>query len=285
MRLSKGFQLTFLAALSWSITIVITRIVLQNGENPFNLAFWIASLSAPYWLFIFLKNILEFKSIIKKYYWIFLSTALFSTVGIEIIEPFALKYSPAINYSLLIRSVILFTIVFAYLFLGEKVTVKKIIVAFLILLGAFLLTTGGQSMTFSLGDLFTLTEAALIAMGNNIMGKIAVRRMSADLSASGSFLIGVLPVALIAKFNNAITMPKFPALVILLVITAILLTFFRFRAYQNASASYVTMVFSFTPVFVSFMAIPLLGESMTPIQITGGILMILGSIAVEKLKI
>jgi len=45
------------------------------------------------------------------------------------------------------------------------------------------------------------------------------------------------------------------------------------------------MVFSFTPVFVSFMAIPLLGEVMTPIQIIGGVLIIAAGIMVEKLKV
>lgn len=45
------------------------------------------------------------------------------------------------------------------------------------------------------------------------------------------------------------------------------------------------MIFSFTPVFVSFMAIPLLQETMTPIQIIGGTLIVLAGIAVEKLKI
>ncbi|MDO8489288.1 MAG: DMT family transporter [Candidatus Omnitrophota bacterium] len=285
MKLSKGFQFTFLAALAWAIAIVTTRIVLQNGENAFNVAFWIAILSTPYWLFILLKNFTEFKKTIRKNYWILLGIGLVSAIGINLVEPFALKYSPAVNFSLLIRSVIVFTIIFAYIFLGEKITVKKIIIAVLILTGSFFLTTKGQSISFSLGDFFTLTEAALIAFGNNILGKIAVKRLSANLSASASFMIGVPVISLIAFSNHAIAIPKTPVLLIILAISSVLLIFFRFRAYQNASASYVTMVFSFTPVMVAFMAIPLLGESMTLVQIIGGILIILGSIAVEKLKI
>lgn len=283
--LSKGFQFTFLAALAWAVSIVITKIVLGQGENTYNVAFWVTLLTAPYWLFIFSKNLNEFKIKIRKNYLILLGIGLVSTFGFTIVEVFALKYSPAVNFSLLIRSVILFTIVFAYIFLGEKITAKKLIVAFLILSGAFLLTTNGKSISFSAGDIFTLTEAALIAFGNNILGKIAVSRMSANLSASASFLIGLLPIALIAWFNNAVALPKTPLLFLILALASILLIFFRFRAYQHASASYVTMVFSFTPVLVTFMAIPLLGESMSPVQIAGGGLIILGSIAVEKLNI
>jgi|GEM_PF-1988400 drug/metabolite transporter (DMT)-like permease len=285
MKLSKGFQFTFLAALFWAITIIITRIILKDGENALNVAFWIALLTTPYWLFVLSKKTAEFKAAIRKNYWILIGIGLVSAIGVNLIEPFALKYSPAVNFSLLIRSVILFTIVFAYLFLGEKITVKKVFVSFLILTGAFLLTTDGKAITFSKGDIFTLAEAAMIALGNNVLGKIAVKRMSADLSASGSFLIGVLPITLIAGLNNAIAIPKAPLLLILLAILAILLIVFRFKAYQNASASYVTMIFSFTPVLVSLMAIPLLKEYMTPTQIIGGALIILASISVEKLRI
>lgn len=180
---------------------------------------------------------------------------------------------------------ILFTFLFAYIFLGEKLTLKKIILALVILFGAFLLTTKGQKLIFSLGDIFTLTEAALIAFGNTILGKLAVKRMSPNLSASASFFIGVIPLALIALFNRAIYWPKSLALIILLALTYFVLHLLRFRAYQYASAAYLTMMYSLTPVFVSFMAIPILKEVLTPIQIAGGILIVLAGVAVEKLKI
>jgi len=170
-------------------------------------------------------------------------------------------------------------------FLGEKITTKKIIIAGLILTGAYFLTTKGQSLSFSLGDIFTLMEAMLIAFGNNILGKMATNGMSTDLSASGSFLVGVIPLALIAFFNNAIALPKSPLLLAGIAIASMLGTSFRFMAYKNATASYVTMVYSFTPVFVSLLAIFVLKETLAPIQIFGGLLIILASISVEKLKI
>ena len=45
------------------------------------------------------------------------------------------------------------------------------------------------------------------------------------------------------------------------------------------------MIFSFTPVFVSLIAMPLLKETLTPIQVLGGVLILLAGIGVEKLKI
>lgn len=283
--MSKGFIYTFLAALFWAISIVIARFVLRSGENAYNVSFWTTILATPYWLYVLFGKRKELKKTTNKDRLVLLGMALVSTVGVGITEVFALKYSPAVNYSFLIRSVILFTILFAYILLGEKITLKKIILATLILVGAYLLTTNGQFISFSLGDIFTLTEAALIALGNNVFGKMATNSMSTDLSASGSFIIGVFPITLIAFLNKAIIIPKSLLLILLLTFGYILITVFRFKAYKNATASYVTMIFSFTPVLVSFMAIPLLGELMTSVQIAGGVLIVLAGIAVEKLKI
>jgi drug/metabolite transporter (DMT)-like permease len=85
--------------------------------------------------------------------------------------------------------------------------------------------------------------------------------------------------------KNAATTPKFPLLLLIITFFSILITVTRFRAYRHASASYVTMVFSFTPVFVTLIAYLFLHEVITPIQVVGGGLMVLAGIATEKLKI
>lgn len=283
--MSKGFYFTFLSALTWAVSIVLARILLNAGENAYNLAFWTVLLESLFWAFVLTRNLPELKTTGKSNGLLLIGIGLISTVGVSVVEALALKYSPAVNYAFLIRSVILFTIIFAYLFLGEKLTRKKIILAVLILAGAYLLTTRGKLIYFSVGDLFTLLEAALIAFGNNVLGKLATNKMSVDLSASASFLIGVIPICLIALFNNAVRFPKSPMLMALLTIFYILITLTRYRAYKNATASYVTMVFSFTPVFVSLMAVPFLKETLTPVQLIGGGLIILAGISVEKLKI
>lgn len=284
--MSKGFIFTFLASIFWAISIIIARFVLKAGENAYNIAFWTTILATPYWIFVLSKRKIEIKQATKKDYLILLGMGLISTVGTTILEAFAIKYSPAINYAFLMRSVILFTIVFAYLFLGEKLTLKKIILATLILAGAYLLTTKGQVISLGVGDLFTLAEAALVAFGNNVLGKMATNRMSTSLSSSGSFLIGVVPIIVIALMNHAVVIPQSIFFIMLLTLSYLLGTIARFKAYQNASATYITMVYSFTPVFVSIMAVFILGEAMiTPIQMLGGVLIISAGIAAEKLKI
>ena len=283
--MSQGFKYTFLAAFFWAISIILSKYIYRLGENAYNVTFWSAFLAAPYWIFILRKEKKELITITKHDYLILFGIALISTVGTAITENLALKFGSAINYSFLIRTVILFTMFFAYLFLGEKLTLKKIILAVLILSGAYLLTSNGQVLKLTKGDIFTLIDAALIALGNNVFGKMATNRMSSNLSAAASILIGFFPITMIALINHAIALPKSLPLMLAITFFGLLITIFRYRGLKHASASYVTMIFSFTPVMVSFMALTLLNETMTPIQLLGGGLIVLAGIAVEKLKI
>lgn len=283
--MSQKFKFTFLAALSWAISILIARYIFTLGANAFNVAFWTMVFSLPFWGVVLLKEKQAAKKITKSSLVILVGMGLIGTVGIGITEALALRYSQAINYAFLIRTVIIFTFLFAYVFLGEKLTIKKIALAAVILFGVYLLTTKGAALSFSLGDIFTLAEAALIALGNTVLGKMAVKRMSPNLSAAAAYLIGVIPLTLITLFYRAIYWPKTILLILLLAVAYIVLTLFRFRAYQYASAAYLTMMYSLTPVIVSLLAIPLLKESLAPIQILGGVLIVLAGVAVEKLKI
>lgn len=285
MKPSKGFIYTFLCALSWAISIVLSRVVLRDGENPYNLAFWTVILASPYWGWVLTKELPNIKKLRGKDFFLITVMALISSVAVGFVEVFAIKNSTAINFSFLIRTVSLFTIVFAAIFLQEKITKKKIILLFTLLAGSFLLTTKGQSIHLARGDLFTLIEAALIAFGTNILAKFSTKRMTPDTASSVRFTIALLPVVLISATNTAIRIPDAWPLVIGITTVDIALISFMFRAFKYATASYVTMMMSFTPVLVTFIAVLLLKESLTPVQIIGGLLIVLAGIFVEKLKI
>lgn len=284
MKISKGFIFSAIAAFAWAVTISLSKLAFQGGENAYTLAFWTTALAIPFWGTLLYKNKDELRNVPKMGIYVLLGMGL-NTIFLAILEPFAIKFSTAINYSFLIRSVLLFTVLFAVIFLNEKLTRKKVVLVVLTLIGAYLLTTRGQLLSLSLGDGLTLLEAIFIAFGNNILGKLSTKNMSANIASAGSFFVSILPVAVIAFFNNAMGYPRFPFLLLCITAFSILLTVARFRAYHKASASYVTMVFSFTPVFVTLIAFVFLQEVITPIQIVGGGLMVLAGIATEKLKI
>jgi len=283
--ISKKFFFGFSAAFFWAISIVVSRYVFQRGEDPYTMVLWTSLGAVPIWLYYAGKNQKQIYSLDKR---VLLSLAVIGiagSIGVSLMEVLALKYTTAINFSFLIRSVVVFTIFFAFVAFKEQITLKKLILVILTILGSFFLITKGQSLSLQRGDIFTLIEAAMIAFVNNILIKYTVSKIHPDFSAAMSFFIGLAPIIVFAYFANAIKWPLSWSVILIVVVCDVLLAQSRNRAYQLGTASFVTMMMSFTPVLVTLMAFLFLHESMTPVQLAGGILIVSAGVAAEKLKI
>lgn len=259
--------------------------ILRTGQNVYSVLMWVYLFQLPFWMgFLYTKK-KEAIRLPKKHVAFLAVMGFVSLFLVNIAEFFALRYSPAVNFSFLIRMVIPFTIILAFIFLHEPLTRKKTILAGLLLVGSYVFTTQGRGLALTRGDLFTLAEAAFIAIGNGVLGKMSTNIMSPALGAIGTFVFGFIPITLFSFAMGGATLPTPIVLIPAIAISHILITVFRFQAYKYGSASYVTMVFSFTPVFVSLMAIPLLGETLSAVQVAGGILIVGAAFLVEALKI
>lgn len=285
MKLRIGFIYGISAALCWAMTILLYRVILSGGENPYNLTFWTTILALPYWIYTAYKDRFHFRKLQRKDYLLLTAMALVSSIGVGLAEVFALKYSTAVNFSFLIRTVTVFTIIFAYIFLRERITIKKLFLVLILLLGSYFLTTNGKGLHLTRGDLFTLLEALLIAFGTNVLGKLATNKISANTVSSARFMISFFPLILLAFANTTIVIPHQFTLVMIITFLDFLLAILLFQGFKYNTATFMTMIMSFTPVFVSCIAIPFLGESLTSIQLIGGGLIVLSGILVEKFKI
>lgn len=281
---SRGFIYTFLSAFAWAVSIILTKYLLRSGESVYNLGMWVALVELPVWAYLVFRKKRHVGKLTPKRIALFVGYGLVSNVGVLLAELFALQYSPAVNFSFLIRMVIVFTMLLSYVTFGESFTKKKVLLAAALLVGGYFVATGGARITLTLGDVFTLTEAFLIAVGN-ILTKLIVNRLDPDVGAGLVFLFGFIPQLALLSFLGDFSVPAHPIAVLLVPVSYIVLTRLRFRAMQLTSPTYVTMIFSFTPVFVLVMAAPLFGESLTVFQAIGGLLIVLAGIGVEKLKI
>jgi drug/metabolite transporter (DMT)-like permease len=285
IKFDKGFYFSLLGAILWAISIILSRFILAGKENVSSVLFWITCIGLPFWIFIFIKNRDDFKKLKNNDFLIIGGIILVSGIAQTIVDLFALKYDPAINYSFLIRLVVLFTFIFAAIFLNEKLTKGKILLAFVLIFGAFLLVTNGKVITMGVGDILTILDAALVSFGNTILGKMAAARMKPMLAASLAGIGGFLPKIVIALYMGQTVGVHNFWLLILLGFLGIAAISVRYTTYKYASASLITVMLSLTPVFVLIMAIPLLGESISTAQAIGGVLIIGASIFALKSKI
>lgn len=282
---SKGLIFSLTSAFLWACGIIITRLLLKDGENALNLTVWIYLVTLIPWLFLFTKHTKEFKKLSIKNIGLLIFIGIAGSIGINYLQSLALKNTSAVNFAFLYRTIVVFTIVFAWIFFKEKITRKKLFLLVFILVGSYLLTTKGQNITLSLGDIYTLLMAASAALFANILIKHTISKMHPDLSGSVTSTVAITTLVIFANLIHVFKIPQNLFLVFLggvIYFTQIML---RNRAYKHATASFVTMIFSITPLFVAILSYPILHERLGLIELIGGIIILSSTILSEKFKI
>ena len=202
-----------------------------------------------------------------------------------IADTWGLKLTTSINYSFIIKSGFVFSIIFAYIFFGEKITKHKMYLIILFLVGVYFLTTGGTSIIPKAGDLLVIL-AALFYSGSTIMQKNLVKQLDSDIVAwirtsSAVFVLGIF-LSFIHLQNFAIVEPVYIVIVgALLALTTIYLN----KALTVSSVTYLTMMTMTVPVLNVLLGTLVLHESITSIQLVGGVIILLSAGVVQFLKI
>lgn len=276
---------TVLAAFFGACGVVLTKYLLVAGENPLNLTVWIILFTLLPWLFLFQKHVSGFKKLSKKNMVFLIFVGVASALGISYLQMIALNHTTAVNLAFVYRTVVVFTILFAWLFFKEKITRAKAILVLCIMTGSYFITTNGQGLTFSQGDLYVLLLAASAALIANIFVKHTITKMHPDLSGSVTSLVGFASLFLLAVSTHVFQVPSHLPLVLLGSVFSFALIMCRNRAYQFATASFVTMVFTISPLFVAILSFFFLQETLSPIEMLGGMIIIGSAFLVEKFKI
>lgn len=284
-KLSKGLVFALLTSFLWACSIVNSRFMLLQGEHPLNLATWISLTTLLPWIIILGKHKQSFAALSGKIKWYLVAIGIAASIGIDYLQSLALANSPAVNFSFLYRTVVIFTIILAYTFFKEKITAKKWLLAGLILFGSYLLTTRGAGINLTTGDIYTLIYAASAAFISNILIKHTVAKMHPDVSGASISIVATVSLLVFSLILNILHYPKNIFLIFLSALLSLLITMVRNRAYKYATASFVTMIVSLTPVFVTLLSYPLLHERMDMYQIIGGSIIVGSMFLVERFNI
>lgn len=284
-RVSKGLVFSLGSSFLWACGIINTRLLLKTGENPLNLTVWINLFAVIPWLLLFQKHTEGFKKLSLKSIFLLVFIGIASSIGINYLQSLALSNTSAVNFSFLYRTIVIFTIIFAWIFFKEKITRNKLFLVVTILVGSYLLTTKGQDISLSLGDIYTLLMAASAAFIANILIKHTVSKMHPDLSGSVTSVVAVITLLLFSNLTGVFKIPQQILLVVLGSAIYFMQIMLRNRAYKAATASFVTMVFSLTPFFVAVLSYPILNERLDWIGLLGGVIIVSSTILAEKFKI
>lgn len=207
------------------------------------------------------------------------------------------KLTSAINAGFLMQCSTVTTTLFAWIFLKEPLTRGKIVTVSTIVLGSFLLLTNGLMSAPRAGDGLIICACCAWSSGNVFIRKVLHgTQINPDII---SFLrpIAGFPMSILLfgaydqyagtdflKYENFMR-SEWYAYSAVTGTLCVLVWFFLNRTLKIASASYMTMMSSLTPVFVAMLAVVFLGETISSLQMLGGAMIVLSGFVVHRLKL
>lgn len=212
----------------------------------------------------------------------------FALVGIALTD--------AINAGFLVKLTTVTTIIFAWLILKERMSLLKVIIVFMMLFGAYLLTTQAQMLIPQTGDLFILGACVCWSLGTVLVRMfLKDRPIEADVVtfqkplASFPVILGLAGISIVfssflGDLNQVFDCCQLPSnqavYTVLNGFCMAMAWIYIYRTLKVSTASYMTMMSMVTPVIVTVLAVVFLDESLIGIQVVGAGMIILSGIIV-----
>lgn len=213
---------------------------------------------------------------------IVLLVAISGVVLAPILYIWGLSISTAVNASLLGNTEVLFTVLIAFVFLGERAQRRDYLAMLLLVIGAFVITTNLEFRGITLAEM--VVGNVLIILGclfwgiDNNLSKILSERNDILQLVSLKGLIGgsaVLTFSVVMRIPFNITVDVVPYLVgIGLLSIAASVSLFLY-ALRQIGAMKTGVIFSTSSLFGALFAFLILSESVSVLQLGAGLLMIL----------
>jgi drug/metabolite transporter (DMT)-like permease len=284
----------------WALQIFVAKLGFIAGAMvlPFQVVMLVAAM-ATLAVLILPRSGPELGKLFKQHpniFWrLFLANGLQAGLG-TCLSIIGIALTDAINAGFLVKIATVTTIIFAWLILEENMSRLKIVVVFVMLSGAYLLTTKGQSLLPRVGDLFILGACVCWSLGNVMVRKILrtktvladVVTMQKPMASLPIFLalvgISVYYPELLGNLNSVLKCCTFSLAYIPYALgSGIFLAMawiYLYRTLHLATASYMTLMSMATPIIVSVLAVMFLDERLVWIQVVGAGLIILSGVAI-----
>lgn len=200
----------------------------------------------------------------------------------------SMKYTSAINGSLIMATTPVFVTFGAVFFLRESWNSRIGIGLLLSLLGVFLVIVKGSmqtilSLKFNIGDLLLL-GALVCWVIYGLIGKIVMKTYSPLLTTTATMLIGSIFLAIGSLFENdwgdvsRASMQTWTEMAFMVLCSTVIAFFLWNQGVQKIGASKTSMYMNLVPINATWISLLLYDSSITWPQIAGMVLVIIGVI-------
>jgi len=194
-----------------------------------------------------------------------------------------LSETTAINASLLLNAESLFTVLIAVAFLKERGTRREYLSILILLIGVVFVTTNGEFQRLSLtenilGNLLIIGACLFWGIDNNLSRFLSKKRDIILVTGLKCFIGGLalLTISFLLGIDFSLPLISIPYLLsvgTLSIAFSILLFLFALRKIGSMRTG---VIYSTSSLFGAVLAFAVLRESLTPIQLIAGLVMLLG---------
>ena len=273
------FYLT-LTSFSYGIFVVLTKYLLNFGLNSLSLAVSMGAFMLFFSILYLFSDLSKIRKISKINWFKILLLGFLATFVGRILMFVGQSFTTATNAGFLLKLTGLTVLPFAYFMLGEKIKKKDFIAFLIMIIGIFLLTTGGILTTSNTGDILIILLVILLGFTNSLAKQI-MKDVNPNVVSSlrlivgNGFLIGFIT----PFFGQAVFAPLFlqPIWIFIGSILGIITIFGLYKGIELVGASKAIIFFLLSSVFTAMFAFIFLGEVLSYIQWVGGILILTGT--------
>jgi drug/metabolite transporter (DMT)-like permease len=194
-----------------------------------------------------------------------------------------LNQTTAINASLLLNAEALFTIAIAFVFLNERCNKKEYWGILLLLIGVVFLTTNGafQSLTLTqniIGNLLIMGACFFWGIDNNLSKHLSKKRDIIMVTGLKCLIGGstLLALSFFLGFSFSIPLTSIPYILFVGAFSIAFSILFFLFALRKIGSMRTGVIFSLSSLFGAILALVVLSETFTLIQLVAGLVMILG---------
>ncbi len=284
IRLSRKLLLVSLFSLSWSLSIYCNKLALNRGGDPLTFTFVTTAMTAFFLsLYVVLLRRKDLLSLRLKDYRALGILGLFVAAA-YVSGNVGLRWTTSINYSFLVKSSLVFVIILAAFFLREPLTRAKTVLMVLFVAGAYLLTTSGKTILPNRGDVLIIFNGLCFAAATILQKKLA-SRMHPDIAGWGRVYAAFVVLLLFVPFLERSIPSGVMGYLLIASVFNTMVAITLSRSLAISSAGYLTMMSMMVPVINSVLGAAFLHESLSLVQVIGGLLIIVSGVAVHQYEV
>jgi drug/metabolite transporter (DMT)-like permease len=291
-RTSLAYLAIIVTTVLWSSSLIFAKVIFAE-VGPIVFVALRYTLACPFLLAITLQH--KKKQTIddvKSNWKILLVAGLSGPFISQILQYIGLELTTASDALLLLNLTPIFAVILAAPVLSEKITNEKVVGLMLATIGAMLIVmnTNPESASFDiwrfLGDLIVIVSTFFFAI-NGIAGKLAIKSVDAISTTFYSTLFAVpfiwVSATLLDDVTVLFTMSAQAWLVMIWVaiVNTVVAFILYYESMKHIEASLVQIMLNLIAVWGVLMSILVLNESVTYLQIFGGVVTVIGVVIAQ----